>query len=586
MTKKIEFYKQGVLDFTIETGGSTSQEIWFDDFIKLSPKMMVSETSYFAREPQRLVFKCLKDTNTVKLLNTTYEYDYGVSWYEIKYYVDNIQKFKGFIDVSFVEYDVRDKIITVYAFAYYKLFNMLSDILQVKEGYYSLASLLSTSDENNIKDIIEDALSPMTVSFSIEGVVPTINVADKFLFFTDYYHERPEVTTQHYSSGYGFYSWQSSTLCIAWSIYQYRDVLPSGITGVTIDSPGANYPNIGALSITGDGFGAAGFYTAVNGSLTNVVITNPGQQYTEATIEAVDVYGNGIGASLTAIFETYIDLLAHNVQVTRIFPKVQFSFYDKIAGEFRTDYTWFDSDGWEYYSGNHIETVGEAQIFIDGVLGKYGINRDTELDTELNGYTILPVIGSYPYYNPNRKVLKIEYTGNAISSAVFMGDFYNTYPKNELPMSPDGRRYVNAIDYLNTLLFYYNFFIYNQPSGQFIIDSREWGAGGSAISINAEHLIDRKMRRRLKQKFPYQVLDNLSGDTSVLADILKEEYSTLFSRKDGIECYIFGIATYNLDFGDVIEIEHPGRDTPVDYRIDYIQTLPEKNMYYIKAWAV
>jgi hypothetical protein len=75
----------------------------------------------------------------------------------------------------------------------------------------------------------------------------------------------------------------------------------TGITRVNVTNPGYNYVSPPTVTITGDGRGATGTATVVNGRVTEVVITNRGINYTKAVISFSG--GDGFGASAIAVLD-------------------------------------------------------------------------------------------------------------------------------------------------------------------------------------------------------------------------------------------------------------------------------------------
>jgi len=74
----------------------------------------------------------------------------------------------------------------------------------------------------------------------------------------------------------------------------------TGIESIEILNSGINYRNVPTVTITGDGTGAKATAILLNGRVTEIVIDNPGINYTSAT---VTINGDGTSASAIAIVQ-------------------------------------------------------------------------------------------------------------------------------------------------------------------------------------------------------------------------------------------------------------------------------------------
>lgn len=74
----------------------------------------------------------------------------------------------------------------------------------------------------------------------------------------------------------------------------------TGVSSIVIQNPGTGYKTTPTVVISGDGTGATGRATVVNGKVIAVDITNPGYNYSRAT---VSIEGDGIAASAYATIQ-------------------------------------------------------------------------------------------------------------------------------------------------------------------------------------------------------------------------------------------------------------------------------------------
>ncbi len=74
----------------------------------------------------------------------------------------------------------------------------------------------------------------------------------------------------------------------------------TGIESVQILNPGVNYKEIPTITITGDGEGAAARAILTNGRISEIIITNPGINYTSAT---VTITGDGSSGEAIAVVQ-------------------------------------------------------------------------------------------------------------------------------------------------------------------------------------------------------------------------------------------------------------------------------------------
>jgi hypothetical protein len=81
----------------------------------------------------------------------------------------------------------------------------------------------------------------------------------------------------------------------------------TGISAITITSPGTGYTSTPTVTITGDGTGATALAKIVNGSLQSITITNRGFNYSRALITISG--GNGFGATASAVLDTRYGIL-------------------------------------------------------------------------------------------------------------------------------------------------------------------------------------------------------------------------------------------------------------------------------------
>ena len=74
----------------------------------------------------------------------------------------------------------------------------------------------------------------------------------------------------------------------------------TGVSSISIINGGTNYTTAPMITITGDGTGATAVARIVNGRVTDIIITNPGFNYTRAT---VSITGDGTGAIASALVD-------------------------------------------------------------------------------------------------------------------------------------------------------------------------------------------------------------------------------------------------------------------------------------------
>lgn len=75
----------------------------------------------------------------------------------------------------------------------------------------------------------------------------------------------------------------------------------TGISSIQMTNAGYGYTSAPTVTITGDGTGATGVATIVNGKVTSVTITNRGINYTKAVVSFTG--GNGYGADAIAVLD-------------------------------------------------------------------------------------------------------------------------------------------------------------------------------------------------------------------------------------------------------------------------------------------
>lgn len=80
-----------------------------------------------------------------------------------------------------------------------------------------------------------------------------------------------------------------------------------GITAIAVNNPGINYTDQINVIITGDGIGAIAHAVVVNGSVNSIVLDDPGQGYSFATVQLVG--GNGFNATATPILAAATGIL-------------------------------------------------------------------------------------------------------------------------------------------------------------------------------------------------------------------------------------------------------------------------------------
>ena len=73
----------------------------------------------------------------------------------------------------------------------------------------------------------------------------------------------------------------------------------SVIDSISIINPGFSYTSIPTVTIIGDGAGATATAFVVNGQITNIVVTDPGSNYTQAIVQISG--GGGSSASASAV---------------------------------------------------------------------------------------------------------------------------------------------------------------------------------------------------------------------------------------------------------------------------------------------
>jgi hypothetical protein len=88
----------------------------------------------------------------------------------------------------------------------------------------------------------------------------------------------------------------------------YIEELPTvtaGIDSVQINNPGYNYTYAPTVTILGDGVGATAYAEIIDGSISNIVVTDPGSGYTSALITLTNDPADttGTGGSVTPILQ-------------------------------------------------------------------------------------------------------------------------------------------------------------------------------------------------------------------------------------------------------------------------------------------
>ena len=82
----------------------------------------------------------------------------------------------------------------------------------------------------------------------------------------------------------------------------------TGINSIEVTDPGYNYSEVPTVTITGNGFGATAVAIISNGKVERIDITNPGIDYTEATV-TITGGGSGISAAALPILDTNVGTL-------------------------------------------------------------------------------------------------------------------------------------------------------------------------------------------------------------------------------------------------------------------------------------
>ena len=99
--------------------------------------------------------------------------------------------------------------------------------------------------------------------------------------------------------------------------------IDGGIHRIEVETQGSSYSSTPTVTITGDGSGATATATVLSGKITDIVVTNPGTGYRQATVSITDTGGSAAtaraiisplgGHGKDAIAELFADTLCFNV---------------------------------------------------------------------------------------------------------------------------------------------------------------------------------------------------------------------------------------------------------------------------------
>jgi hypothetical protein len=132
--------------------------------------------------------------------------------------------------------------------------------------------------------------------------LPNLTVPTNYEFSFDCALERGILSSGINSTpGMSFYDKQSTVQLINGL---YLEEIPSyagGVERIQISNPGYGYKTTPIINIVGDGLGANAYAVIVNGSLNEIIVDNPGANYSQATVEIVG--GSGNLGSAVAILE-------------------------------------------------------------------------------------------------------------------------------------------------------------------------------------------------------------------------------------------------------------------------------------------
>jgi hypothetical protein len=127
---------------------------------------------------------------------------------------------------------------------------------------------------------------------------PTLNVSDNYTLNIGFPLMRGSIND-------GLYSTPAFTIVDASSVSRqaFIEEVPDsslGLEQVTVVTPGSGYLTPPTLIVDGDGTGANAYAVVVNGRIANVVIDNPGSEYTSVFVSAQGTTGTG------ATFNAYL----------------------------------------------------------------------------------------------------------------------------------------------------------------------------------------------------------------------------------------------------------------------------------------
>jgi len=80
-----------------------------------------------------------------------------------------------------------------------------------------------------------------------------------------------------------------------------------GITSIAVNNPGVSYTGLVTVNIIGDGIGASAHAVVINGSVNSIVLDEPGEGYSFATVQLIG--GGGFNATATPVLSAATGIL-------------------------------------------------------------------------------------------------------------------------------------------------------------------------------------------------------------------------------------------------------------------------------------
>lgn len=220
-------------------------------------------------------------------------------------------------------------------------------------------------------------------------------------------------------------------------------ITPSGrVIGAIITVPGSGYSNSPLITIDGDGTGATATSSILNGVITGIALTNPGEGYSLVASKAppisiVGAYGYANGAYVGSIARQFYIDAKDTVSTNQALLNVSLDAVAKYPGYYKTNDgflndSMFIQDSYYYQAFSYVIRIDEQLQSYAAVVrtmlhpsgmamfGEYSINNNINLQVALDslvkslGITLLDLVNVNDDYELDENGIVIR--GNAIKT--------------------------------------------------------------------------------------------------------------------------------------------------------------------------